>query len=354
MKIPDIRNHPNFPYFKAYYENKVREIQAERAPCDQVDPEKHKALTKHTAELKKIKEIEKLMAEVQREERDQREHKARVQREHKARVQREHKERVQREHKERVQRERAQQVRTPSNPVVSPFPLYDTVHPGQPGHLLPTTQPVKPGQPGFQNLKNPIYPALDQASTVNFPKNPMNRFNQLYEKIPVNAPELVHLPQTNVAGPAIPYGSSQRRLNHHHSPNCGCSYQDQMYRDSLIDRRRNMREHRRQVQAGNTVEKVIEYRPRIRHLPTLKQIEARERVTYDPPTMPRDKYLRQEYNHPSVKPSYKFHGMISEKEYTPRPFMNSDIPELNPYALISDDGSGYEVGKLYAYDPTSY
>jgi len=222
---------------------------------------------------------------------------------------------------------------------------------------------MKPGHPSYQNLKNPIYPAVDQTAAVDvprFPKNPLNQFNQLYEKIPVNtdayAPEFTRLPQTNVAGRPKAYGSTPH--SGPHSARCPCSsnmsYQDQMYRDSRIDRRRSIQQHKREVQSGNTVEKVIEYRPRIRHLPTLRQIEARERVTYDPPTMPRDKYLRQEYNHPSVKPSYKFHGMVAEREYTPRPFMNSDIPELNPYALISDDGSGYDVGKLYAYDPTSY
>lgn len=88
--------------------------------------------------------------------------------------------------------------------------------------------------------------------------------------------------------------------------------------------------------------------------PSLMDIERQQVITYDPPRTPRDVYLRQTYTHPRVKPDYKFHGMIDQKHYTPRPFMESDIPELNPYALIDDDGSGYEVGKLYAYDPVSF
>ena len=86
----------------------------------------------------------------------------------------------------------------------------------------------------------------------------------------------------------------------------------------------------------------------------LEDIQRRGEVKRNPPLAVEDAYLLQQYTRPSIRPDMKFHGMVQSKPFTPRPFYKSDIPQLNPYALINDDGSGYELGKLYAYDRNSF
>jgi hypothetical protein len=86
----------------------------------------------------------------------------------------------------------------------------------------------------------------------------------------------------------------------------------------------------------------------------LEDIQRRGEVKRNPPLAVEDAYLLQQYARPSIRPDMKFHGMVQPKQFTPRPFYKSDIPQLNPYALINDEGSGYELGKLYAYDRNSF
>lgn len=321
---PDIRNHPNFPYFKAFYENKLKEIKAQQAkataPQNRMNPVPPAGWPTGKPVVSPVPLQPAQGAQP-------------------------------------VQPVQSIPAKLPAQaPAQAPVQAPAQVNTPPPTQY-PNAQPVQRGEPGFRNLRNPVYTVVDPKEPA-FPKNPLNQFNQLYQNIPVYksdayAPELSRLPQTT----AIPGTQNGRRVYPGRQAYPGRqseSYQAQMYRDSRIDHDRAVRRHAEETRAGNTVEKVIEYRPRVRNLPTLREIQAHQIVTYDPPTMPRDKYLRQQYTHPRIKPSYKFHGMVAEREYQPRPFMESDIPELNPYALISDDGSGYEVGKLYAYDPTSF
>ena len=86
----------------------------------------------------------------------------------------------------------------------------------------------------------------------------------------------------------------------------------------------------------------------------LQEIQKRGVVKRNPPLVREDEYLLQQYKHPRIRPDLKLHGMINEQEFQPRAFRESDIPQLNPYALVSDDGSGYELGKLYAYERKSF
>ena len=86
----------------------------------------------------------------------------------------------------------------------------------------------------------------------------------------------------------------------------------------------------------------------------LEEIEKRGVVKRNPPLVREDEYLLQQYKHPRIRPDLKLHGMVKEKEFEPRPFRESDIPQLNPYALVTDDGSGFELGKLYAYERKSF
>ena len=86
----------------------------------------------------------------------------------------------------------------------------------------------------------------------------------------------------------------------------------------------------------------------------LSEIQKHGLVKRNPPLSREDEYLLQQYKRPRIRPDLKLHGMINEQEFQPRAFRESDIPQLNPYALVSDDGSGYEVGKLYAYERKSF
>ena len=86
----------------------------------------------------------------------------------------------------------------------------------------------------------------------------------------------------------------------------------------------------------------------------LEEIEKRGVARRNPPLVREDEYLLQQYKHPRIRPDLKLHGMVKEKEFEPRPFRESDIPQLNPYALVTDDGSGFELGKLYAYERKSF
>jgi len=86
----------------------------------------------------------------------------------------------------------------------------------------------------------------------------------------------------------------------------------------------------------------------------LEEIEKRGVVKRNPALVREDEYLLQQYKRPRIRPDLKLHGMVKEKEFEPRPFRESDIPQLNPYALVTDDGSGFELGKLYAYERKSF